>query len=682
MGDNMRGRNSYTLLLAALVLSLGLFSPPLLRAKLSPQEKEERREQRAAEKQRQQQLQAQNEATARQYVAQGEEQEQKDHLLEAQFSYQDAEQVAHTKEAARDLKRANDLIETRIEHLVAEAHGLYERGHPEDYAGAIAKLEEAQRYAPDRLLLNYDLAIVHKANKDPAGAIEYLDRCLYVLPEGRRRDELERMRAQIVTPEQVPNITSDTRDVFVKIDKLRQTDDNGFYNAEQKPTAGREPCPYLFSNVVIPQLPSILFNKTRCRETGHDQQHAVQLLDGYLNSATEALDQQQEKSHLLLLKSLASLPGDQGETVRVYYSEAARYWDVGRYDLVFRELTYADDRLPTYCPTKWRLAILHDGFGDNASTYQDLAAYLKCDDNAEGREQAVATMESLESRRAKYELAAQDAREPLSQVMEAYLKNGVNTRQRYVRSRLDRVFRDLGQALSMFPQGIEAHELLALVYELTNNLRLAKRSFDVLWTQGRAVAFFDAGGRRIEIQGDHFRIVNWIGNDPTAHSASADKGIPRDSVKATEVHEATMTVVLKSGSSVNITPARLAMPVSPKGPFARKYTNQYARLFQRYLGVDTLVLGKEGLSGKEKVEIGWDVFAIGFSVYSVTQAAKVAQYNQNIYNLLFYGMQTLQISHDVKEMYTLLQKQHQIAQDAPLKIIPTGPVHFEFREKF
>lgn len=678
----MRCRNSHPTRLVVLVVSLGLSSTPLLRGKLSPQENEQQRAQRAAEKREKQQLQAQKESTARQYVAEGEKLERENHLLEAQYEYQDAEQVTHTTEASKALKRVNNLIESRINRLVTDAHGLYERGHPEDYDSAIKKLKGAQEYDPDRLLLNYDLAIVNRASGNPIAAIDYLDQCLYGLPEGRKRDELEQLRAQIVTPQNVPHVTSTARATLVKIDKLRQTDDKGFHSPEHDPTAGREPCTLLLSNLLIPQLPSVLFNKARCQETDREQQQAAQLLERYLDSATKALDREQEESHLIALRSLASFPTSQGEQVRSYYSEAARYMDVGRYDLASRELTQAEAAFPAYCESKWHLALFYKTLGDIARTRQYLGAYLQCAANAAHRDEAVATLESLDSRRAKYDLAVQDAREPLSQVVEAYLKNGVNTRQRYVRSRLDTVFRDLGQALSFFRLGIEVHELLATVYELTNNFRLAKRSFDVLWTQGHTVAFFDSDGRRIEIQGDHFRIVDAHHSDPPRIASSLEAGIPGQAVKRIEVHEGTIVLILKTGSSVSITPARLAMPGSLKGPLARKYTNQYARLFQRYLGVDPIVLGKEGLTHKEIAQIGWDVFAVAMSAYSVSQAAKTSQYTQNITNLLLYGQSAASVSYMVKDARTLLQQQHQIAQDAPFKTIPTRTARFEFREKF
>ncbi len=317
----MRGRNSYMPPLAALVLALVLSSPPLLCAKLSPQEKEQQREQKAADKAQRQQAQAQSLTRAREHIAEGEKLERDNHLLEAQYEYLDAEQEAHTKDGSQARKRVNGLIESGINRLVHEARGLYEHpradepGRAEDYTAAIKKLEEAQKYDPDRLLLNYDLAIIHRALGDLAGrggngllrdselsvAIYYLDQCLYVLPEGRKRDELELMRAQIVTPENLVHVPDSVRDDIEKIDRFRQTDDKGYHDAERNPEAGREPCA-LLTRSEMPQLPSVLFNKARCLETGgQNPQAAAQSLEVYLNSATEALDREQEESHLSFL---------------------------------------------------------------------------------------------------------------------------------------------------------------------------------------------------------------------------------------------------------------------------------------------------------------------------------------------------------------------------------------------
>jgi hypothetical protein len=259
-----------------------------------------------------------------------------------------------------------------------------------------------------------------------------------------------------------------------------------------------------------------------------------------------------------------------------------------------------------------------------------------------------------------------------------------------VRERLDQAAGSLQLALSFFPLGAEAHELLAIIQQLTNNYTLAQRSFDLLWSLGRPVYFFTGPGERVEIGRDSFRIIRPPGGgdqlgDLGRHSdVSPDPRqdadiVPASSVKGIKTDEG--TVVLDLGSrKVRLAPARLAMPTIEKGPFARKYANEYAKLFERYLGgpgSDNVKLGKESLTKKELGWLGLNIVSLANYTYGLTQLVKW----YNVYNAMFSAWQAYLAFHAITDMYLVLHQRQQILQYSPMKLLPLKRLEPQFREQ-
>ena len=670
---NGRGHRLFVLLILSLwYLSARLHAlPPSPRDKISPQEKLDRKKQKQQER-------ADAISRARYLVSQGQILEDGGDLFRARNSYEDAEDIFHTKEGRTALKKIRKTITRSVDVRVEGAHADY---IAKRYPQAQTKLKEAQRIDPSNKLLCYDMAIVLRDDGNRPAAVDALDRCLELIPEGKERDLWEQFRATLVTPEDssgIPNLIVPEID---SVNRSLQTTDSGYYHATDA-SVGREACPLLMKLKEFPSLPSLVFDRARCQEMMTNQeQEAIQSMQDYLRLAVGALDLQEEQAHLRTLRSLSTLSGSAGDEVRARFAEATRYLSIGRYDLVINELVAADSDVPNYSGSSKALALLYRDFGDIDSACRYLGEYLEKEPlDSEDRREMIDLFRPLKYRRIQYDQAIDDASVPLSEVLQAYLSFGRHTGKHFVRERMDRVIDDLDQALQIFPRGIEANDLLAVVNQLTDNPRLAKRSYDILWSQRQPVTFFTATKDRIEIWPDVLRISRYPQmSDPfrelgRTKNPESEQLARREEIQFVETKESSIVVHLRS-SAVEIRPARLVLPPTGKGPLARKYTNQYTKLFQRYLGVDTIKIGKEGLTSKEIVRIGFDLLALANSFYGLSSAYRITA----ISNLLNYGRDTIWIASVANDVKGLLEQRQRVSQYAGLKRLPLPTANFAFK---
>jgi hypothetical protein len=169
-----------------------------------------------------------------------------------------------------------------------------------------------------------------------------------------------------------------------------------------------------------------------------------------------------------------------------------------------------------------------------------------------------------------------------------------------------------------------------------------------------------------------------LGQDP--HTASETwpgaQEIPGSAITSLETEQGTVILHLKDNKFV-ITPAPLALPVPATGPLARKFGNEYTELFQRYLGITNVKLGKEALTKKEKAEIGVSLAAVVLSFYDMGRAVKA----YNTVNALTYALRTYESLRLIKEIMWILQQRQEIFQYAPMKLLPARTVRFGFRRK-
>jgi hypothetical protein len=133
--------------------------------------------------------------------------------------------------------------------------------------------------------------------------------------------------------------------------------------------------------------------------------------------------------------------------------------------------------------------------------------------------------------------------------------------------------------------------------------------------------------------------------------------------------------------SYSVSPLAIAFyPPKEAGPFARRFSNDYARLFVRYPGLEDTKLGAEGLTGYEKFKIGMDLAQAGASmgmggvgaISAVQDAITVVQQVR----MLQRTMASMKISYAAWE--TSVEEQQNVLLGNPFKPIPTEPVRLAY----
>ena len=271
----------------------------------------------------------------------------------------------------------------------------------------------------------------------------------------------------------------------------------------------------------------------------------------------------------------------------------------------------------------------------------------------------------------------------------------------------------LAAALAIFPLGAEANELMALVYLQALDGRAAIRSYDAVASQNLPVSFYvEIRGRhnldrpaKCELSRDHIRIIYLASYDkkgfpkPPARPGGED-GLgdlviePRES-RALDFEELSLgladikKIETKNGQiylklqheEYALSPLALAFyPPTQGGPFARRFSNDYTRLFVRYPGLEDSKLGAEGLTGYEKFQIGMSIasaamdtamggvgaIAIIQDIQTITQVVRMLQKTMNSLKINYGGWETS------------VNEQQDVIVGNPFKPIPTEPLRLDY----
>lgn len=640
-----------------------------------------RQDQKREEKRKKLEQQAKWEAISKELFADGQRMEEIEDFRSAVARYHDAIVWAKNKERSAAFKRVKESIKQRKLSLMREAETYFRRG---EFRAAIVRLEEAQRkYDLGDPLIDYNLAVCLRASGDLSAALAHLDRCINGVPEGKRREALEQLRAAIITPEKMRRFSGKERSILSELNRSIPGAITDFRKVEDDSNIGYTPCNYLAPLSEI-NTPSLLFNRAQCHAMKGEFDKAALSLRAYLTVAMDALDRQQVESQLSTLERLSYLPrGSREDTVRRHFAAAERYSDRRRHDLVIRELKAADLALPEFLESKRKLAVLYEMSGDLENARQYSQQYLEHESDDPRRLEILSMMELMKSKRPKYDLAIETAHGLLSEVLWVFIKHGPPSLWSSTGDTMGRVVESLEEAALLFPLGPELHELMAIVYQLTNSHQLALRSFDILWSQGYPVVFFTEAGIRVEISKDNVRLLRPPEETSPLVRLSGDlpegvevEVVQRSSITSLETRENQLWLTFL-GRSIKLTPSRLGQPRMEKGPWARGYANKHALLFQRYLGLDNVILGNESLTKKEIGKIAFQILEVVYAVYDVAQAAKV----YNIYNSLYYAVEVAMASQVIGDAVRILRQRELVAQNRSFKLMPAKTVRFGFRRQ-
>jgi tetratricopeptide (TPR) repeat protein len=638
------------------------------------------------------------EAQAKQLIAEAGAIEQQGKLAEALDKYVDAEGVFSTREALSGIKRTRDAENQKVNALVAATHHTYDDAK---FADCATQLEEGLKLEPANALLHYDLAACYSKLADRSRAFDHLEESLgAVLRPKVRVEELELRSELLIGTDPSGSPASDPPEPTKRLEDFNQAylagdRDPGDITTgvdKQGSAAGQNLCG-LAKDLThdFPTNAAAQFNQAKCAEEGGHPEEAARLLGEYLKLAPKAMDLPDVAARREQLTSLAALPDDPGKFVRQHFALAARYLDYRRYDRAVAEYQAAEQALPTYPQTQWRLALLYESFGDVASARARFQRYQQLDPRAEAKEKAAVHLNSLEARRALYDAAVEEGEGVVSELLLRSMgiesegvkhKAKLTRRQQrwasrrykrtlsaseklsppYVIRQLDRARGILEGATAIFPLGVEANELLALVYLEANDWPAGLNSFDAPAARNLPVSFYaqvssahnsgEVRAAKVEIGSNAVRLVylssyntskhvseppkspagdDDLGNLVVSASGDVDSEAEAFTVGAADlkaVETKNNFVVLKlNNDDLYLAPVYMLAAVPFEGPASRSLGNEYTRLFIRYLGYEDAKLGAEGMTPGDKFKLGLALALAGHSYYKTIRGLYVGYEN-------------------------------------------------------
>jgi len=640
------------------------------------------------------------EAQAKVLIEQAKESEKSGDLVEARKQYASSQAFWETKDADKAIKHIDDEIRGRVKDALKRARALYEHGQVKPASDILETALDFHSsggvLAYDLALCHYkmndpavalgylDEAISSTADPKRSGKLKELrtlwvtgqqtatpstvekDHNLYV---NRLMDEigfdtsLEDSTPAAATPN-APNVTQTN---FVESSATTNI------HASPRKHSHANLCQSLSgmkSSTIT--SPALAFDLAICAEDNDRSEEASQLLQRYLELAPNATDATHVQLRLADLDALQKLPDPQGSQVRSLYSAAARSLEERRFDRALAQLQKAETIAPDFAPTQWRLALIQEAFANLDAARDHFTQYAKLTTDASAQAEAQIHLDTLEVKKDKYDEEVGEAEDILSDLLNRAMNltfNGMDDRaalykqaQRnknkmykkkkgssrlvagvsvpfaYAQQQIADAADHLANALTLFPLGVEANELMGFVYLQANDGRSAARSFDAVASQNLPVFFYAElrGHKRdhavkCELTRDRLQMIFLSSYDkkgkpiPPDHNAGNDGlgdlilqnassrktdfdsfSVTPAEIKKVETKNGVLLLKLEK-EEIILSPIYMPAITPTAGPQARRFANNYTRLFVRYPGLEDSKLGAEGLTTGEKIHLAYDI---------------------------------------------------------------------------
>jgi tetratricopeptide (TPR) repeat protein len=485
------------------------------------------------------------------------------------------------------------------------------------------------------------------------------------------------------------------------------------------------------------------FDLANCSETNGRTGEAVRLLEKYGELAPKALDAEESRARVADLKALLTVEGPDGAEIRRLHAAAYGALSERKYDRALAAFNKAQDLAPEFGRTKWKLALLHEAMGDVEQARASFKAYQELMPDQADKDEAALHLSTLDIRRTKYDEEVDEAGDIVADLFDRAMnltwnEDGSRKALRskrarvkkkeekkianrmvggfaipfaYAQQQLAKAGEHLQVALALFPLGAEANELMGLVFLQANDGHAAMRSFDVVASQGLPVSFYaelrdrkQDRAVKCELSHDRIRLIYLSSYDKKGNPAppgkpAGDDGLGDLVIDPTSDRKAqfdsldialsdikkleTVSGVLRvrlGKQDIMLSPIYLPSFTPVMGPQARRFANNYTRLFVRYPGLEDAKLGTEGMTGGEKFEMGMKIanasmgMAMGGfgginAIGSVQDAISIARTIQAAKVSLNVSFATWEKSAD---------DQQQLLAGKAFKAIPVQPVSLAF----
>ena len=489
--------------------------------------------------------------------------------------------------------------------------------------------------------------------------------------------------------------------------------------------------------------PSATFNLANCAESNGRTAEAVRLLEKYLEMSPNALDAHESRARIADLKSLLTVPAPNGPEIRRLYASAYGALAERKYDRALTAFNKAGDLAPDFALTKWKLALFYETMGNIGRARENFTRYQQLTSEQSAKDEADLHLSTLDAKRTKYDEEVDEAEDIVADLFNRALNltfNGSEKRSAvrakrarvkkkedkgnaknrvggfaipfaYAQQQLARATEHLQIALALFPLGAEANQLMGLVFLQANDGHSATRSFDVVASQGLPVAFYaEMRGHKqdqavkCELTADRVRLIflssyDKKGNPAPPKSPAGEDGLgdmvmdpstPRQQgfdsldvslseIKKVETDKGLLKLKLTQ-QDVYLSPIYLPSFTPITGPQARRFANNYTRLFVRYPGLEDSKLGTEGMSGGEKFMMGYNLanasMDIAMSGFSPIGAISSVQDIISITRTIRAAMVSLSVSFASWEKS--VEDQQQLLAGKAFKSIPIQPANLAF----
>lgn len=484
------------------------------------------------------------------------------------------------------------------------------------------------------------------------------------------------------------------------------------------------------------------FNLANCAETNGRTAEAITLLEKYLAMSPGAADAADVHVRIADLKSLQSLPVPTGTEVRKLYASVYTSLAERKYDRAMVDLTKAGGLAPEFALTKWRLGLLYEAMGDVDQARENFTRFQQLTSEQSAKDEAALHLSTIDAKRKKYDEEIDAAGDIVSDLFNrkmnltfnesgdrsalrakraAAIKKDKNIAKGrvggfavpfpYAQQQLARAGEHLQIALALFPLGAEANELMGLIFLQANDGGSATKSFDVVASQGLPVSFYAELRTRkqdravkCELNREGIRLIYLSSYDkngnPTAPSPrSGEGGLGDLTVEPGATRQAafdSMNLTLGDIQKVETSNGMLRMKLSKEeialmpvylpsftpieGPQARRFANNYTRLFVRYPGMENSKLGTEGMSGGEKFRMGFEIADASVNIamggFTGVGAIGSAQEAISIARTIHGAMSSLSVSFATWERS--VDDQQRLLSGKAFKAIPTEQVSLVF----
>ncbi len=297
------------------------------------------------------------EAQVRTMTAEAERLAKAGQLAEARTKYAESQALIEMKDVTEALKRLDEEIRKRAKDTLSESRKLYDL---HKFKEAATALDDGMRLGAYQSVLSYNLALCYYQLGDRNKAFEYLLKAKAGTMDPKQKQKLLQLLTFFTTAENGLSVNDSDKDRISRVNRLSESigveasledaggDEESFSEADAPP-AQLVSQASLKTNVpagmhsntnashrsslcnalgelkgTLAGSPSATFNLANCAETNGRAAEAVRLLERYLEMAPTALDAAEAHTRIADLKSLLSVPGQNGIEIRRLYASGVR----------------------------------------------------------------------------------------------------------------------------------------------------------------------------------------------------------------------------------------------------------------------------------------------------------------------------------------------------------------------